>query len=187
MAFAEIEQFLDTPVKRFSTGMHTRLAFAVAAHLDSEILVVDEVLAVGDRQFQEKSLGKMGEVAGQGRSVLFVSHNMGAVTRFCTRGLLIDEGRVVMDANAEAAAAEYMRRGAAAGREDLSQRRSPGGAAWVDWAEVRDGDGVVGSNFSVGNSDRDCLRPTPRSAPASHQAGSLDHGQRWDAYCSRRR
>src|SRR5579863_8960846 len=81
VAFAELERFLDTPVKRYSTGMYVRLAFAVAAHLEPEILIVDEVLAVGDAQFQKKCLGKMGEVAGQGRTVLFVSHNMGAVQR----------------------------------------------------------------------------------------------------------
>src|SRR5271154_4837999 len=80
VAFAEIEKFLDTPVKRYSSGMYVRLAFAVAAHLEPEILIVDEVLAVGDAEFQRKCLGKMGEVAGHGRTVLFVSHNMAAIT-----------------------------------------------------------------------------------------------------------
>ena len=93
LAFAEIERFIDTPVKRYSSGMYVRLAFAVAAHLDPEILVVDEVLAVGDASFQKKCLGKMGEVAGEGRTVLFVSHNMGAVKQLCNKGLLIDSGR----------------------------------------------------------------------------------------------
>jgi lipopolysaccharide transport system ATP-binding protein len=97
VAFAEIEKFLDTPVKRYSSGMYVRLAFAVAAHLEPEILIIDEVLAVGDVEFQKKCLGKMGEVAQQGRTVLFVSHNMGAITRLCERAIWLDEGRIVSD------------------------------------------------------------------------------------------
>jgi len=96
--FAEIERFLDTPVKRYSSGMYVRLAFAVAAHLEPEILVVDEVLAVGDAQFQKKCLGKMEDVsAKEGRTVLFVSHNMGAVSRLCTRSLLLKKGCVLAE------------------------------------------------------------------------------------------
>jgi lipopolysaccharide transport system ATP-binding protein len=96
VAFAEVEKFLDTPVKRFSSGMYVRLAFAVAAHLEPEILIVDEVLAVGDAQFQKKCLGKLDEVSNEhGRTVLFVSHNMSAISRLCTRGLLFHEGRIV--------------------------------------------------------------------------------------------
>ena len=92
VAFAEVEKFLDTPVKRYSSGMYVRLAFAVAAHLEPEILIVDEVLAVGDAQFQKKCLGKMGEVARGGRTVLFVSHNMNAVETLCTHAILLDKG-----------------------------------------------------------------------------------------------
>jgi lipopolysaccharide transport system ATP-binding protein len=92
--FAEVEKFLDTPVKRYSSGMYVRLAFAVAAHLEPEILVVDEVLAVGDSQFQKKCLGKMSEVAHGGRTVLFVSHNMNAVESLCTRALSLEKGRL---------------------------------------------------------------------------------------------
>ncbi len=92
--FSEIEKFLDTPVKRYSSGMYVRLAFAVAAHLDPEILVVDEVLAVGDAQFQKKCLGKMGEVAKEGRTVLFVSHNMSAVKALCKKGILLESGKI---------------------------------------------------------------------------------------------
>ena len=92
VAFAEIEKFLDTPVKHYSSGMYMRLAFAVAAHLEPEILLVDEVLAVGDAEFQKKCLGKMGEVAQQGRTVLFVSHNMGAIGRLCNHGIVLHEG-----------------------------------------------------------------------------------------------
>jgi lipopolysaccharide transport system ATP-binding protein len=94
VAFAEVEKFLDTPVKRYSSGMYVRLAFAVAAHLEPEILVVDEVLAVGDAEFQKKCLGKMSEVAGGGRTVLFVSHNMSAIRALCTKGLLLASGSI---------------------------------------------------------------------------------------------
>ena len=97
VAFAEIEKFLDTPVKHYSSGMYIRLAFSVAAHLEPEILVVDEVLAVGDIRFQKKCLGKMGDVAKSGRTVLFVSHNMPAVRSLCTRAMLIDQGVIKQD------------------------------------------------------------------------------------------
>jgi lipopolysaccharide transport system ATP-binding protein len=97
VAFAEVEQFLDTPVKRYSSGMYVRLAFAVAAHLEPEILIVDEVLAVGDHEFQNKCLGKMGEVVKSGRTVLFVSHNLDAVARLTNRCLLLSRGRMVAD------------------------------------------------------------------------------------------
>ncbi len=95
VAFSEIERFLDTPVKRYSSGMYVRLAFAVAAHLEPEILLVDEVLAVGDAAFQKKCLGKMGDVAGEGRTVVFVSHNMGVVSQICQRSLALREGEIV--------------------------------------------------------------------------------------------
>jgi len=97
VAFAEVEKFLDTPVKHYSSGMYIRLAFAVAAHLETEIMVVDEVLAVGDLAFQRKCLGKMGDVAKQGRTVLLVTHNMLPVRTLCTRAILLAEGRVVTD------------------------------------------------------------------------------------------
>src|SRR4029079_1937432 len=96
VAFAEVEKFLDTPVKRYSSGMYVRLAFAVAAHLDPEILLVDEVLAVGDAAFQKKCLGKMGSVAKDGRTVLFVSHNLGAIANLCDRSILLSDGGVEM-------------------------------------------------------------------------------------------
>ena len=95
VAFAEVERFLDTPVKRYSSGMYVRLAFAVAAHLEPEILVVDEVLAVGDAAFQKKCLGRMKEVAGEGRTVLFVSHNMEAVQKLCNTGIMLHKGRLI--------------------------------------------------------------------------------------------
>ena len=100
IAFSEIEQHIDTPVKRYSSGMYVRLAFAVAAHLDSEILIADEVLAVGDAAFQKKALGKMNELsAGQGRTVLFVSHNMTQVKRLCNKGIILDHGSIIRQDN----------------------------------------------------------------------------------------
>lgn len=96
IAFSGVERYIDTPVKRYSSGMYVRLAFAVAAHLESEILIVDEVLAVGDSEFQKKCLGKMGEVSkGEGRTVLFVSHNMGAITNLCSTSILLDKGQLI--------------------------------------------------------------------------------------------
>src|SRR5690606_15736977 len=93
--FAGVERYIDTPVKRYSSGMYVRLAFAVAAHLESEILIVDEVLAVGDAEFQKKCLGKMGDVSkGEGRTVLFVSHNIASITALCNKGLLLEYGNV---------------------------------------------------------------------------------------------
>jgi lipopolysaccharide transport system ATP-binding protein len=103
VSFAEVENFLDTPVKRYSSGMYVRLAFAVAAHLEPEILVVDEVLAVGDAQFQKKCLGKMQDVASRGRTVLFVSHNMAAIQGLCSRSLVLSRGCLVIDTDTRAA------------------------------------------------------------------------------------
>ena len=107
--FAEIEQFLDTPVKRYSSGMYMRLAFAVAAHLEPEILLVDEVLAVGDAAFQKKCLRKMGKVAQEGRTVLFVSHNMAAIKELCQRGILLSHGQVSLSTNTEEVVRTYLR------------------------------------------------------------------------------
>lgn len=110
VAFAEMEKFLDTPVKRYSNGMYVRLAFAVAAHLEPEILVIDEVLAVGDAQFQKKCLGKMGEAAKHGRTVLFVSHNMEAIQAICPRAILLSQGRVAKAGASADAVARYLAR-----------------------------------------------------------------------------
>ncbi len=108
VAFAEVEKFLDTPVKRYSSGMYVRLAFAVAAHLEPEILIVDEVLAVGDAQFQQKCLGKMQEVSTGGRTVLFVSHNMLVVQKLCTHGILLEGGRVKRTGRVADIVADYI-------------------------------------------------------------------------------
>jgi len=110
VAFADVEKFLDTPVKHYSSGMYVRLAFAVGAHLDPEILIVDEVLAVGDFQFQQKCLGKMGDVAGrEGRTVLFVSHNMGAIQALCHRAICLESGAIAVDTGAIPAVNFYLR------------------------------------------------------------------------------
>jgi lipopolysaccharide transport system ATP-binding protein len=109
--FSEVEQFIDTPVKRYSSGMYLRLAFAVAAHLEPEILVVDEVLAVGDAEFQKKCLGKMGDVASQGRTVLFVSHNMSAVLRLTQESIVLEKGHLLMRASSAEAVDYYLSAG----------------------------------------------------------------------------
>ena len=107
--FSGVERFLDTPVKRYSSGMKVRLAFSVAAHLEPEVLIIDEVLAVGDAEFQKKCLGKMQDVAGHGRTVLFVSHNMGAIQALCPRAIALRSGRVVDDDLAPSVVARYLR------------------------------------------------------------------------------
>ncbi len=113
VAFSEVEQFVDTPVKRYSSGMYLRLAFAVAAHLEPEILVVDEVLAVGDAEFQKKCLGKMGDVAQQGRTVLFVSHNMSAILRLTEETIVLKQGRLIKRAPTQEAVDFYLASGQA--------------------------------------------------------------------------
>ncbi len=109
VAFAEVDKFLDVPVKRYSSGMYVRLAFAVAAHLEPEILIVDEVLAVGDAQFQNKCLGKMQDVAHSGRTVLFVSHNMAAIRQLCNTAVVLDHGRLSFMGNADTGIAYYLK------------------------------------------------------------------------------
>lgn len=108
VAFAEVEKFMDTPVKRYSSGMYVRLAFAVAAHMDTEILLVDEVLAVGDAQFHKKCLGKMGDVAKQGRTVLFVSHNLGVIRRICEKAICLKDGGISLEGGAEEVVDNYL-------------------------------------------------------------------------------
>lgn len=128
VAFSEIERFIDTPVKRYSSGMYLRLAFAVAAHLDPEILLVDEVLAVGDARFQRKCLDKMEAVRQAGRTVIFVSHNMPAVTRLCPRTILLDAGKVLFDGPSHEAVSKYLGAGlgTTAAREWKDIDQAPG-------------------------------------------------------------
>src|SRR6266849_2881953 len=128
VAFAEVERFIDTPVKHYSSGMQTRLGFAVAAHLEPEILIVDEVLAVGDARFQKKCLNKMQDVGQQGRTVLFVSHNMSAITRLCERAILVEEGRILHDGPSSEVVAAYLASGlgTTAAREWPDSANAPG-------------------------------------------------------------
>jgi lipopolysaccharide transport system ATP-binding protein len=123
--FAEVERFLDTPVKRYSSGMYTRLAFAVASHLEPEILIVDEVLAVGDAAFQKKCLGKMGQVSRQGRTVLFVSHNMTAVKSLCTRATLLEGGRVALDGDVDEVVNRYLEAGSGMAQMGIIPEEAP--------------------------------------------------------------
>lgn len=116
--FSGVEKFIDTPVKRYSSGMRVRLAFAVAAHLEPEILIVDEVLAVGDAEFQKKCLGKMEDVSKEGRTVLFVSHNMAAVSNLCGRGLVLTDGKIAFKGNVNDAVQHYSQQVAASGQRD---------------------------------------------------------------------
>jgi lipopolysaccharide transport system ATP-binding protein len=127
--FAEVQQFLDTPVKRYSSGMAVRLAFAVAAFLEPEILFIDEVLSVGDQAFQRRCLGRMGEIAGSGRTILFVSHSLAAVSSLCGRGILIERGRVISDGPVEEVLARYVtmvREEGDIGLRDREDRRGDG-------------------------------------------------------------
>jgi len=120
--FSGVEKFLDTPVKRYSSGMRVRLAFSVAAHLDPEILVIDEVLAVGDAEFQGKCLGKMEDVSHSGRTVLFVSHNMGAVETLCTRVIMLRNGRLTMDDTSTKTVSQYLSEGDTLGETSVAER-----------------------------------------------------------------
>ena len=135
VAFAEVEPFVDTPVKRYSSGMYVRLAFAVAAHLDTEILLMDEVLAVGDAEFQKKCLGKMDDVAQAGRTIVFVSHNMAAVQRLCTRGVLLERGQVAVAGPIGDVVRRYLDVGSAA---RSAARFEPRGRTGLGWARVTD-------------------------------------------------
>jgi lipopolysaccharide transport system ATP-binding protein len=127
VSFAEVETFLDTPIKHYSSGMTVRIAFAVAAHLEPEILLVDEVLAVGDLAFQKKCLGKMGGIASEGRTVLFVSHNMAVIQALCQRGIFLHDGRVSVDAPVEQAIGAYLKTLEEVVTEDLLSRRDRDG------------------------------------------------------------
>ncbi len=122
VAFAEIDRFIDTPVKHYSSGMYVRLAFSVAAHLEPDILLIDEVLAVGDVAFQRKCLGKMNDVAHQGRTVLFVSHNMGLLQALCQRGILLQNGKIAEDGSVSSAIDTYLRTLEQAEAQDLTER-----------------------------------------------------------------
>jgi lipopolysaccharide transport system ATP-binding protein len=156
VAFSEVERFVDTPVKHYSSGMYLRLAFAVAAHLESEVLVVDEVLAVGDAAFQKRCLGKMGEVAEQGRTVLFVSHNMAAIDQLCQRAVLLSGGRLVRDGDCSSVISEYLSLGAEKGpcpvveASQVEWRSGKGDGAKITKVELEDADGYPSACFAIG-------------------------------------
>ena len=140
VAFSEVEKYIDTPVKRYSSGMYVRLAFAVAAHLEPEILIIDEVLAVGDAAFQKRCLGKMGDVAKQGRTVLFVSHNLAAIIALCSQSLLFRDGALAERGNTESVVDRYL-------QEGLDKTEIP-----LDMRTDRKGDGRIRiTSFSISN------------------------------------
>ncbi len=153
VAFAGVEKFLDTPVKRYSSGMQMRLAFAVAAHLEPEILIVDEVLAVGDAEFQRKCIGKMGEVAKSGRTILFVSHNMAAVENLCSRGIVLESGTVVRDADVDTAIHRYMASGHALVSDisfSVAKADEVAETFGLTRLQIADGSGRPATSFPVG-------------------------------------
>lgn len=152
--FAEVERFLDTPIKRYSSGMHVRLAFAVAAHLEPEILIVDEVLAVGDAQFQKKCLGKMKSVSGEGRTVIFVSHDESAIINLCTSGILLESGRVSFLGGAAETVNHYFSASQASPHIDLDlfsgSRRGPKHFVKIKSISVADANGSPISALGMG-------------------------------------
>jgi lipopolysaccharide transport system ATP-binding protein len=152
VAFSEIEPFIDTPVKRYSSGMYVRLGFAVAAHLEPEILLVDEVLAVGDARFQKKCLNKMQDIGRQGRTVLFVSHNLPAVTRLCGRAILLDRGKLLQDGPSNQVVGTYMNpvMSTTAAREWPDPTTAPGGdVARLRAVRLRTADGQIADAVDV--------------------------------------
>jgi len=189
VAFAEIEKFLDTPVKHYSSGMYMRLAFAVAAHLEPEILVVDEVLAVGDAAFQTKCLGRMSEVAQSGRTVLFVSHNMGAIGTLCSHAVWLDSGAVRRLGHPETIVAEYL----LSNRNETGQRHWDGGIANPGVTELK----ILSVSFLAENGTPTAtvdgrkafyveivahlLQPLPNSR-IGFQLTTLDGTPLWEAY-----
>jgi lipopolysaccharide transport system ATP-binding protein len=193
--FAGVEQFLDTPVKRYSSGMSVRLAFSVAAHLEPEILLVDEALSVGDVEFQRKCLGKMESVGRSGRTVIFVSHNMPAITRLCERVLVLQRGRIALDAPADEAVAAYVQSAFGSGSERIwGEADAPGNenARLRAVRVVDDGGGPVGA-ASVGERVGielifDVLRPTQfvpwlelHDAQESHVFSAFNTDSAWMA------
>lgn len=195
VAFAEVEQFIDTPVKHYSSGMYLRLAFAVAAHLEPEILIVDEVLAVGDAAFQKKCLGKMEGVAKEGRTIFFVSHNMPAVTRLCERVIYLDEGKLHLDGTTHDVVKDYLRSGLGtmSSREWLDPSKAPGGeVVRLCAARVRTEDGQCTEKIDIRKPvglevEYEVLKPHYKLMPAvalRNEEGvcvfeSFDHDPAW--------
>jgi lipopolysaccharide transport system ATP-binding protein len=159
VSFAEVAKFIDTPVKHYSSGMYLRLAFAVAAHLEPDILLVDEVLAVGDAVFQKKCLGKMRDVTAQGRTVLFVSHNMAAVQALCQRGILLSEGRVAVDTTAFDAVRSYIADSVGVAIQSLADRKDREGSGQLRFTEfwLENSNGVRINQAITGEDIRFCF------------------------------
>jgi len=151
VAFAEVEKFLDTPVKRYSSGMYVRLAFAVAAHLEPEVLIVDEVLAVGDVDFQKKCIGKMSDVAKKGRTVLFVSHNMAAVRSLCSRAVLLENGVITIDADTEVTITKYLSSSFSGNQSEIELPKNPADSVGeATMLRFTTEDGALQSHFKIG-------------------------------------
>lgn len=170
--FSEVEGFLDTPVKRYSSGMYTRLAFAVAAHLNPEVLIVDEVLAVGDAQFQRKCLGQMGKVANEGRTVLLVSHNMAAIQAFCHRVILLSQGTLAFDGDpatgvAMHLGAEEISTASAVDLRDHPGRATPAASAAFEQLRFVNSQGEAASTFEIGETIEFEVSLTPKEALAN--------------------
>jgi lipopolysaccharide transport system ATP-binding protein len=182
--FSGVEKFLDTPVKRYSSGMYVRLAFAVAAHLETEVLLVDEVLAVGDQTFQQKCLGKMDSVARSGRTVFFVSHQLAAVESLCSRVLVLEKGSVAMDGDPQAGINYYiesLRKTAAS--QSLAERSDRGGTGAARFTAVRlyDGEGRLTDQIACGGQlvlEADAVASDPLVSPQCVFIISTARGQR---------
>jgi lipopolysaccharide transport system ATP-binding protein len=184
VAFAEVEKFIDTPVKRYSSGMYVRLAFAVAAHLESDILIVDEVLSVGDAEFQKKSIGKMREVAAScQRTVLFVTHNLAAVQNLCSRAILLEQGSVVVDSSVMSATGKYLDSMRALRRVPLFDRTNREGTGEARLVDIRllDSNGAAKAAVPMGEDWHlrltfDCKQRVSR--PEIRVVVDTDFGQR---------
>ncbi len=172
VSFAEVERFLDTPVKHYSSGMYVRLAFAVASHLEPDILIIDEVLAVGDAAFQRKCLGRMGEVSRDGRTILFVSHNMTAVKSLCSRAIALDRGRIVSQGDVDQVVNTYLARSSefrGGGRISHDHDRMTNGAARFVSVEVLDDHGSPVSQLFFGQPFRvRCACEVFKEVPDGH-------------------
>jgi lipopolysaccharide transport system ATP-binding protein len=190
VAFAEVDRFLDTPVKRYSSGMHVRLAFAVAAHLEPEILIVDEVLAVGDAQFQKKCLGKMEDVSSrEGRTVLFVSHNMGTISSLCNKVILLDKGAVRFDGETQQGIDFYLETASSQSYEiDYADRKNHVGKltfSWIDGVSVFDANGSANPEIRIGEGVRVVINFTLKEDVANLEIGFCIHnmmGQRYSHF-----
>lgn len=179
--FSGVEKFLDTPIKRYSSGMKVRLAFAVAAHLDPEILIIDEVLAVGDAEFQKKCLGKMEDVAGAGRTVLFVSHNMAAIEFLCDSGLLLETGRIAIGGPIDTVVHEYLQRTAEQAQLGRYIRPTKPAGFCVTLAEARSADGFRPEGYPLGTElifDVHCSADSPVRSPSVGIGIDNEKGQR---------